>query len=144
MFIQGLETHFLEPKRSLMSFKLILKLSRVKQIAGEFLVFFAQDTKHSKKIPPIAEPKCDPGDYELVIIGTPIWAGRMSSPVRAYLLRFHGCFGKVAFFATSALGGHEKVFDEMAEIAGKPLAILEITMKQIKNGKVAEGLKGFL
>jgi len=98
-----------------------------------------------KKVPPIAEPKHNPGDYELVIIGTPIWAGRMSSPVRAYLLRFHGRFGQGAFFATSAGGGYGKALAEMAEVvAAKPLATVEITSDQVRKGKEVEALKAFL
>jgi len=98
-----------------------------------------------KKVSPIAEPKHNPGDYDLVIIGTPIWAGRMPSPVRAYLLRFHGCLRQVAFFATSAGGGHGKVLAEMAEFtATKPLATVEITSDHIRRGKEVEALKTFL
>jgi len=98
-----------------------------------------------KEIPPIAEPKYNPSDYELIIIGTPIWAGRMSSPVRAYLSRFRGHFQQVAFFATSAGGGHGKALAEMGELAAaKPLATVEITSKQIKRGKEVEALEAFL
>ncbi|OYD14534.1 hypothetical protein CH330_08280 [candidate division WOR-3 bacterium JGI_Cruoil_03_51_56] len=98
-----------------------------------------------KKVPPIAEPKYTPGDYNLVIIGTPIWAGRMSSPVRAYLLRFHGRFGQMAFFATSAGGGHGKALAEMAEFtAAKPLATVEITSDHVRRGKEVEAIKSFL
>ena len=99
----------------------------------------------TKKTLPISEPKHNPGDYEITIIGTPIWAGRMSSPVRSYLMRFQGCFRQVAFFATSLGGGHEKTFSEMAKLtAVKPLATIEITSGEIKRGKGAEALKPFL
>jgi len=99
----------------------------------------------TKKTLPISKPKHNPGDYEIIIIGTPIWAGRMSSPVRSYLMRFQGCFRQVAFFATSLGGGHEKTFLEMAELTGvKPLATAEITSCEIKKGKSAEVLKAFL
>ena len=99
----------------------------------------------TKKILPISEPKHNPSDYEITIIGTPIWAGRMSSPVRSYLMRFQGCFRQVAFFTTSLGGGHEKAFLEMAELTGvKPLATAEITLGEIKKGKGAEVLKAFL
>jgi len=98
-----------------------------------------------KKIPPIAEPKHNPGDYELIIIGTPIWAGGMSSPVRAYLMRFRGQLRKVAFFATSAGGGHGKALAKMAELAAaEPLATVEITSHRIGKGKETEALKTFL
>jgi len=97
-----------------------------------------------KKIPPIAEPKHNPDDYELFIIGTPIWAGRMSSPVRAYLMRFRGQLRKVAFFATSAGGDHGKALAEMVELAAaEPLATVEITFGQIKKGET-EPLKSFI
>jgi len=137
-------------------------LSVAKRIAGELkadleviedktdrkgaLGFLRSGYEALKKIlPPIAEPKHNPDDYDLVIIGTPIWAGRMSSPVRAYLLNFYGRFGQTAFFATSAGGGYEKVLDEMGELAAaKPLATIEITSKQIKRGKEVEALEAFL
>jgi len=44
--------------------------------------------------------KHDPGRYDLVIIGTPVWGFNISSPVKAYLKRHHGKFKAVAFFAT--------------------------------------------
>jgi len=98
-----------------------------------------------KKIPSIEEPKHNPGDYDLVIIGTPIWAGRMSSPVRAYLLRFRGCFGQVAFLATSMGGGHEKALTEMAEILEtKPLATVEINSFRLRKKREKEVIKAFL
>lgn len=98
-----------------------------------------------KKIPSIAEPKHDPADYDLVIIGTPIWAGRMSSPVRAYLLRFRERFKQVAFFATSGRGGYKRAFIEMAEVAGmKPLATVDFSSRQVREGKDVEALEAFL
>jgi len=44
--------------------------------------------------------KHDPGRYDLVIIGTPVWGFNISSPVKTYLKRYHGKFKAVAFFAT--------------------------------------------
>jgi len=98
-----------------------------------------------RKIPTIADPKQNPGDYDLVIIGTPIWAGRMSSPIRAYLTRFNDRFKQVAFFATSGTGSHVKAFEEMAEISGtKPVATMELTMEQLKRGGDWESIKSFI
>jgi len=98
-----------------------------------------------KKVPAIVEPKHNPKDFDLVIIGTPIWAGGMSSPVRAYLLRFRGQFRHVAFFATSAGGGHDKALGEMAELAAaKPLAKVDISLNQLRSGNRVEPLKIFI
>ena len=49
--------------------------------------------------------KHEPAHYGLVIIGTPVWGFNISSPVKAYLKRFHGKFKVVAFFATCDVSG---------------------------------------
>ncbi|MBC7098879.1 NAD(P)H-dependent oxidoreductase [Candidatus Bipolaricaulota bacterium] len=98
-----------------------------------------------KKLPPIADPKHDPEDYDLVVVGTPIWAGRMSSPVRAYLHRFRGKLRKAAFFATSAGGGHQNALAEMAQVADvEPIPTLELAADQLKRGNAAEAVDEFI
>jgi len=98
-----------------------------------------------KKVPPIAEPKYNPDNYDLVVIGTPIWAGRMSSPVRAYLIHFHNHFCRVAFFTTSLTGSHRRAFAEMAELVStKPLATVELTVSQVRKGKETGSFKAFI
>src|SRR5512134_2792956 len=42
--------------------------------------------------------KLNPGDFDLVILGTPVWAGHLSSPMRAYLAAHKGELKHVAFF----------------------------------------------
>lgn len=98
----------------------------------------------TKKLPPIAEPKRDPGEYELTVVGTPIWAGRMSSPVRAYLSRTKSRFKRVAFFCTSEGGGHERVFMEMGCVAAaEPIATLELTGDQLKGDQGLKAARDF-
>jgi flavodoxin len=58
------------------------------------------------KIGPLVK---DPGDYALTIIGTPVWAGRITPAVRSYLRQTQGRLGKVAFFVTSGNTGVEKI-----------------------------------
>ena len=53
----------------------------------------------------IAEPACDPSDYALTIVGTPVWAGKIAPAVRTYLKTQQSRFKDVAFFVTS--GGTE-------------------------------------
>jgi flavodoxin len=91
----------------------------------------------------IDEPKKDPSAYELVVIGTPVWAWTVSAPVLAYLNRFSGKFPEVAFFLTYD-GNMEKTFDEMAAAAGrKPKATLAIHAKELKSGEHVEKIKQF-
>ena len=39
----------------------------------------------AKRLTEIEEPQRDPGLYGLVIIGTPIWNGTISTPIRTYI-----------------------------------------------------------
>ena len=76
-----------------------------------------------------------PENYDLVIIGTPIWGWNISVPVRTYLNEQKGKFKEVAFFCTMGGSGDEKAFREMEEIIGKkPKAALALkTLEVVKN-----------
>lgn len=50
---------------------------------------------------PIGAIKHDPADYELTVIGTPVWVGQITPAVRAYLQQVTGKLNAVAFFNTS-------------------------------------------
>ena len=54
-------------------------------------------------------------DYGLVIIGTPIWAGRCSSVVREFLKKYGRDLRRVAYVATRRIENdrQEAVFDQM-------------------------------
>lgn len=71
-----------------------------------------------KRTPDIDPPRETPSSYEVVIVGTPIWAGRMASPVRSYLQRVSGTLPAMALFYTSGGGGYDETLDEMARMAG--------------------------
>lgn len=76
----------------------------------------------------IEEPKHDPAGYDLVVVGTPVWAWTMTPAVRAYLERQKGRLPQVAFFALAASSGADKTVAAMAQLAGKePRAILAMT-----------------
>jgi hypothetical protein len=66
----------------------------------------------------LAEVACNPRDYQLVVIGTPVWAGQMNPAVRAYLQRFKADLPRVAFFVTSGNTGASKVVPPMEAILG--------------------------
>jgi flavodoxin len=90
-----------------------------------------------KKLTKITTKK-DPSNYHLVIIGTPIWAGREAPAVRTYMKENN--LKKVAFFCTAG-GKQSLAFKNMEELSQKPLAKLEIKAKQIP--KSTEIIKKF-
>lgn len=52
--------------------------------------------------------------YDLVIIGTPVWAGRCSAPVRSFLMQYGDKLRRTAYVITrSSDVRYEEVFDQM-------------------------------
>jgi flavodoxin len=87
-----------------------------------------------KKLTTLKQYSKDPSSYDLTIIGTPIWAFNMSTPIRTYITENKDKFKKVAFFCTEGNKGGEKCFENMTELCEKqPVAMLELTAKEIKN-----------
>lgn len=73
----------------------------------------------TKKTPKIEDAQHNPADYDLIVIGTPVWASTMASPVYTYLSQNKGKFNNVAFFATCGGSGDESTLKNMAELVGK-------------------------
>jgi len=75
----------------------------------------------------IHDSRFDPGAYDLVVVGTPIWKSCVSSPVRAYLKRHRGHLPEVAFFMTTGHTGIEQVTSQLEKLAGRaPRAVLAL------------------
>lgn len=75
----------------------------------------------------IKEPVKDPYDYDLVVVGTPIWAGSVCAPVRDYFTWTEGSIRKVAFFLTHGSIGEGRVFHQMEAMSGaKPLETMAL------------------
>lgn len=98
-----------------------------------------------KKRSKIQEVKHDPSAYDLVIIGTPVWAFNISSPVRTYLEQKKKSINAAAFFVTCTASGGKKVLQDMTNLYGKKAsALLEIKEEDIKSGKYLEKVKQFM
>lgn len=88
--------------------------------------------------PEISPGKHAPADYDLTLIGTPVWFWSMSSPVRSYLQTHRHEIRKLAFFCTYGGSGAVKVLKDLQQLSGKrslaSLAIraAEISAKQYK------------
>jgi menaquinone-dependent protoporphyrinogen IX oxidase len=75
----------------------------------------------------IEEPSHDPTAYDLVVVGTPVWAWSVSAPVRGYLVRERERLPQVAFFAVARGQAAGRTVRAMARLAGKePLASLPL------------------
>ena len=86
-----------------------------------------------KKLTYIKDIKKDPKNYDLIIIGSPVWAGNVAPAIRTYILTNKPNIKKVAFFCTMG-GSTGKIFSEMEEIINiKPLGILSLKTKEVNN-----------
>jgi hypothetical protein len=81
---------------------------------------------------PIYPGKRTAKDYDIVIVGTPVWFWNMSSPVRTYLENNRKGFRKVAFFCTCGSAGQEKVLKDMERLCRRrAVATLNATNAEV-------------
>ena len=83
-------------------------------------------------------------DYDLVVIGTPVWVGNPASPIRRYLLDNQTRFNRVAFFCSLGGSGGDKALEEMGRIAERtPIATLSVTQGEIDSNRYRDKAREF-
>jgi len=99
----------------------------------------------TKTLAKIQETKYDPSDYDIVIIGTPIWAGTLSCAIRTYLNDQKDKLNNVAVFCTKGGEGKPKIYNEIKNTFGlKPKAELTLLTKEVANNNHKEKLHAFI
>lgn len=97
-----------------------------------------------KRLGSIQPTDKDPAQYDLIILGTPIWAWNVTPPMRAYIAGHKSKLNQVAFFCTEGGAGGKRAFRQMADLIGKqPVATLEVTESDLKTGVDKEKLNTF-
>lgn len=97
------------------------------------------------RVVPISVPTKNPSDYDLTILGTPVWAHNMCSPLRSYITSQQQCLRKIAVFCTQGGSGGSKVAGQVAELCGHgPLATLVLNEDEIRKNQFAAKLAGFV
>ena len=82
---------------------------------------------------------------DVVVVGTPVWAGAMTPAVRTFLTTFKPQLKHVAFFCTQGGMGGEKALREMAAVAGQePLATLVLSERVVKKGDFSAQVAEFV
>ena len=98
-----------------------------------------------KKLTRIGKAANDPGDCELVVIGTPVWAGSMTPAVRTYITEQKDRLPQVAFFLTTGSSGIERTFRHMEDLCGTPpKATLGLRQKEVLKGDPAAAVRAFV
>jgi flavodoxin len=84
-----------------------------------------------------------PEEYDLIVVGTPIWAFTLPPPIRTWLDANKGKVKKFAAFCTCGGSGGEKNFAEMETVLGmKTVAKMCVFERELKmmeyKGKISE------
>ncbi|HCT85037.1 MAG: hypothetical protein DKM50_10865 [Candidatus Margulisiibacteriota bacterium] len=115
----------------------IEKITDKKNRSGFLNYFFAAKDASKKSLTELGELQKNPVNYDLTIIGTPIWAWNMAPAVRAYLTKTGKQLKKVAFFTTSGNTDPKKVVGYMEEVSGKKaIALTGFNAKELKDKKI--------
>lgn len=77
-----------------------------------------------KSKPKLEDLKYNPLDYDLVILGTPVWAWTISPPIRSYCSDFNLEGKKIALF-TSSSGNGVKAMERFKKFMDKSIIIDE-------------------
>jgi flavodoxin len=98
------------------------------------------------KIQPKIRPSGkNPASYDLVVLGTPVWMGRMSTPMRAYITKNRNCFRHIATFCTMGQSGGKEVSADIEALCGKAaVARLELSEKDIQNRQYLAHIASFV
>ena len=87
-----------------------------------------------RKVATEIEPvQSDVGSYDLVVIGTPVWAGSCTPAIRTFCEQFAGQLQRVAFVATMGGRGDKGAYEAMEAACGQaPVATLTLIDKAIR------------
>ncbi|MDP2925925.1 MAG: hypothetical protein Q8N99_06140 [Nanoarchaeota archaeon] len=93
----------------------------------------------------IKTPVNDPREYDLVLLGTPVWAGRMAPAMRTYMKFHKDRFGNVACFCTMKGASSRIVLKQIEKgIGKKPLALMSLQTKEAKENLHEKKIKDFI
>ncbi len=82
----------------------------------------------------ISNVKKNPADYDITIIGTPVWAFAMTPAVRTYIKTFKNSFKDTAYIVTAGGMPPENIVKSMEELIGRPsLGFVSFVSEDFKN-----------
>lgn len=97
-----------------------------------------------RRLTTLKEIRLNPAEYDLVVIGTPVFASKMASAVRTYIAQHKSKLKKVAFFCTAGGDGYDGCLDDMEEVVGlKPVARTGLTREEIKTDLYQEKIRSY-
>lgn len=98
--------------------------------------------KSTTEIGPVGK---DPAGYDLVVIGTPVWAFTMTPAIRTYLTKYGKAIKKAAFFCTQGGKGDATTYQHMQDLSAQtPIATMTFLDKDIKSDQWKTAVEEFV
>lgn len=93
---------------------------------------------------PIAAPQPPGEGCKVLVVGTPIWAGRMPPPVRQYLKQGSAGYPAVAALVTHGGSSPARLLGEITKLSGKPAAAsVALSDEDRKHDRVGVKIEAF-
>lgn len=85
-------------------------------------------------------------EYDLVIIGSPVWFNNIPGPIRSFLERYQNDFNSVAFFLSQQNSSSSKhSFESMRKSCKKiPVAEFSVSLSELRSGNYKEKVSSFI
>jgi len=96
-----------------------------------------------KKLTEIQSEK-NPQDYDVIVLGSPIWAGNPTPALRTYLTTHDLKGKKVAFFICSAVKKYPEVFSQLKEMTPESEHVGIFTASRFRKGGRESELNEFI
>lgn len=94
--------------------------------------------------PEIYEPANTIGEYDLVVLAAPLWAGRIAAPMRTYLSRHGRELGRYAIVISHGGSAVDKAVSEVTDLAGRPpVEVLHVRDDALKDGSYRAAVDDF-
>lgn len=94
--------------------------------------------------PPIRYHGPSPGDYDAVVLVSPIWALRLAGPMRSFVAAERARLRDVAVVSVMGGQGGPNAVAEMADILGRaPIMTATVTTREVDDGSCAARLQAF-
>ena len=67
-------------------------------------------------LPPLVANSVNPENYDIIFLGSPVWANHISQPVKSFLAQYDLAGKRVIPFVTHSGGGRGQSFDDVARL----------------------------
>jgi len=98
------------------------------------------------KLTTLEPVKHDASQYDMVVLGTPVWGGRMSVPILTFITQNKEKIAEIALFITAGgTGNEENISSAVTNLCGKKAkATLGLAMEDVKKDQFMDKVQGFV